>query len=329
MRQILPHEFFRIDFDAVLEDARRQEEVGSSNIGEYAIAKGMHTYFDEKVLSIITSSDWVFGAAQRFASEFAIDCLHGLRLGNSEVYNAQKNLLELKTRVKKIVSQAYDLGAIKGTGTLHLAKASDFYTILEHNRLNEAIHHEAEVLYEHAQDVESLLPKVILRSIRDIYETVLPRIMYVVRRAIKVELRLSLKKSDEKLLGMSESISFYDNHINESHPLYPVFGKLYDFYRVARNTGNHHPGLAWKPEKNEVVLQDSQSPPLAVPMQEFQQRYRYFVYLNEFGVRGILSAFCERERGETSNWLVKEYAKIFPDDFPVDDPDGTVIPYPL
>ena len=41
----------------------------------------------------------------------------------------------------------------------------------------------------------------------------------------------------------------------------------------------------------------------------------------------ILSAFCEREQGEIANWLVKEYEKTFPDDFPVDDPNRVVIPY--
>jgi hypothetical protein len=186
---------------------------------------------------------------------------------------------------------------------------------------------EAMALYKQAQDKESLLPTVILRAIRDIYETVLPRVMYLVRRAIKVELGLAPNRSDEKLLGMSESISFYNDHIDIHHPLHPVFGKLYDFYRVARNAGNHHLGLVWKPDKNEVVLQDSQSPPLTVPFLEFQQRYRYFVYLSEFGERGILSAFCEREQGKTANWLVKEYEKIFPDGFPVDDPEGIVVPY--
>lgn len=327
MRKVLPHEFFRTDFDAMLEAAKRQEEIDSKNKGEYAIAKGIHTYFDGKVLPVIASDNWVFEAAQRFASEFAIDCLKYLRLANSEVYNAQKNLLEMNTRVKELITQANGLGAVRATETLSLAKASDFYAILDHNRLNETMHNEAMALYEQAQDEESLLPTVILRAIRDIYETVLPRVMYVVRRAIKVELGLTPKKSDKKLLGMSESMTFYNDHIDNHHPLHPVFGKLYDFYRVARNAGNHHLGLIWESDKNEVVLQDSQSPPLTVPFLEFQQRYRYFVYLSEFGERGILSAFCEREQGKTTNWLVKEYEKIFPDDFPVDDPEGIVVPY--
>ncbi len=78
MRKVLPHEFFRIDFDAMLEAAKRQEEIDPSNKGEYAIAQGMHTYFDNKVLPLIISDDWIFGAALRFASEFAIDCLQYL-----------------------------------------------------------------------------------------------------------------------------------------------------------------------------------------------------------------------------------------------------------
>jgi len=325
---VLPHEFFRIDFDTMLEAAKRQEEIDSRNRGEYTIAKSIHAYFDGKVLPVIASDNWVFEAAQRFASEFAIDCFKYLRLGSSEVYNTQKSLQEINTRVKELITQANGLGAVSEKGTLSLAKASDFYAILDHNRLNKTMRDEALALYKQAQDEESLLPTVTLRAIRDIYETVLPRVMYVVLRTIKVELGLTPKRSDEKLIGMSESISFYNDHIDIHHPLHPVFGKLYDFYRVARNAGNHHLGLVWKPDKNEVVLQGSQSHPITVPLLEFQQRYRYFVYMSEFGVRGILSAFCEREQGETANWLVEEYKKIFPEDFPVDDPEGIVVPYP-
>jgi hypothetical protein len=282
MRKVLPHEFFRIDFDAMLEAAKRQEEIDSRNTGEYAIAKGIHTYFDRKVLSVIASDNWVFEAAQRFASEFAIDCLKYLRLANSEVYNVRKNLLEMKMRVKELITQASGLGAVKATGTFSLAKASDFYAILDHDLLNKTMRNKAMALYEQAQDEESLLPTVILRAIRDVYEAVLPRIMYVVRRAIKVEMGLVPRKSDERLLGMSKSISFYNDHIDNHHPLYPVLGKLHGFYRVARNAGNHHLGLVWKSDQNEVVLQGSQSSPLTVPLLEFQQRYRYFIYLSEF-----------------------------------------------
>lgn len=327
MRRVLPHEFFRVDFDAMLEGAKRQEEIDPTNKGEYAVAQNMHTYFDSKILPLIVSNDWVFEAASRFASEFAIDCLQYLRLGNSEVYNTQKSLLEIKARVKGFVLRAHKAGVLRATETISLIKASDFYDMMDHSRLNRRMRGEAATLYEQAQDQELILLKVTLRAIRDIYETVLPRVMYVVRRAIKMDLGLTPKKSDEKLMGISESVNFYNHYIDSHHPLCPVLGKLYDFYRVARNAGNHHLGLKWESEKNGVVLQDLNAPPLRVPLHEFQQRYRYLVYLNEFGVRGILSAFSERERGTVSYNLAKEYVKIFPEDFPVDDPEGIAVPY--
>jgi hypothetical protein len=329
MRKVLPDKFFRIDFDAILEAAKRQEEIDPTNKGEYAVAQSMHTYFDSKVLPLIVSNDWVFEAASRFASEFAVDCLQYLRLGSSEVYNTQKNLREIKVRVKDFVLRAHETRLLRATGTVNLVKASDFYDVLDHRRLNKTMRDEAATLYKQAQDQEMILLKVTLRSIRDIYETVLPRVIYVVRRAIRVDLGLPHKRSDEKLMSISESIDFYNHHIDSRHPLHPVLGRLYDFYRVARNVGNHHLGLKWEPAKNEVVLQeDPVAPPLRVPLHEFQQRYRYLVYLDEFGVRGILCAFSERERGTTSHNLVREYVKIFPEDFPVDDPEWIVVPYP-
>lgn len=330
MSKVLPHEFFRIDFDNMLEVAKRQEEIDSANNGEYAIAKGIHGYFDKKVLPAIASDRWVFEAANRFASEFAIDCFRWLRLGSNEVYNAQRRLHETKARVKELLTKAVRTGAIKAEGVLHLDKASDFYSILEHNRLSKTMRNEAAALYEQAQDEESLVPTVILRAIRDLYEDTLPRVMYVVRRAVKSEFGLTRKNSDEKLLGISESMDFYSNNIDYHHPLNPVLGKLSDFYRVARNVGSHHQGLKWEPDKNEIILQDQdpKSSPLVVPLLEFQQRYRYLVYLSECGVRGIVCGFCECEHGETSNWLVTEYVKTFPEDFPVDDPEGVVAPYP-
>jgi hypothetical protein len=157
MRKVLPHEFFRIDFDTMLEAAKRQEEIDSRNRGEYAIAKGIHAYFDGKVLPVIASDNWVFEAAQRFASEFAIDCFKYLRLGNSEVYNAQESLLEINTRVKELITQANVLGAVRATEALSLTEASDFYAILDHNRLNKTMRNEAMALYKQAQDKESLL----------------------------------------------------------------------------------------------------------------------------------------------------------------------------
>jgi hypothetical protein len=101
--------------------------------------------------------------------------------------------------------------------------------------------------------------------------------------------------------------------LGRRHDLYPALGYLASFYNVARNVGSHHRGLAWEPATNEVVLPDRKKT-LRLHVHEFQQRYRYLaVYLCDYGMRGILSAFCKREQGSVSEMLLSEYEKIFRD----------------
>ena len=95
------------------------------------------------------------------------------------------------------------------------------------------------------------------------------------------------------------------------------------FYKIARNVGNHHEGLKWMPEENLIILSDENNE-LSIEMYEFQQNYRYLVYLCDYGTRGILAAFCEHERGSISKWLLKEYMKTFPENFPPGE-EATVI----
>lgn len=326
MRRVWPHEFFRLDFDQMLEEGKRQEKIHTANAGEYNLVQGMHTYFDGDVLPLILSDDWVYEAASKFASDYAIDCFDFLKLSGQEAYNAQKNLRGLKKKAVDFLARAYHAGAAPLAGTIDLPKASDFLDLVEVDRLSPEMRSEAAVLHEEAKDHEILQLKVTLRGIRESYETSLPRVMYVVRRAIKVKLGLPPKPSDDELTGISEYISWYTARMSRGHPLYPVLGELHTFYKVARNVGSHHRGLEWKPESDEVILADD-STVLPMPLYEFQQKYRHIIYVCELGLRGILSAFCERERGDVSNWLVKEYVKTFPEDFPEGEP-GTMRFYP-
>jgi len=300
MRRAWPHEFFRLDFDQMLEEGKRQEKIHTANAGEYNLVRSMHTYFDSEVLPFILSDDWVYEAASTFVSDYAIDYFHSLRLSGQEAYNAQKNLIELNEKVKDFLARAYYADAAPLAGTVDLPKASDFLNLVEVDRLSPEMRSEAETLHERAKDHEFLQLRVTLRGIRESYETSLPRVMYVVRRAIKVKLGLPPKPSDDELTGISEYISWYTARVNSGHPLYPVLGELYTFYKVARNAGSHHRGLEWKPESDEVILADN-STVLTMPLHEFQQKYRHIIYVCELGLRGILSAFCERERGNVSN----------------------------
>nr|MBN1228645.1 hypothetical protein [Anaerolineae bacterium] len=315
MKRVWPHEFFRLDFDQMLEVGRHQEKIHTANTGEYNTVKDIHTYFASDVLPSILNDDWVFAAATTFVSDYATDCFHLLKLSGQEAYNAQKSLMSLNSKVVDFLARASLANAAPSAGSVDLIKASDFFNLLEVGKLSPEMRSEAENLHEQAQDHEYLQLKVTLRGIRDSYEISLPRVMYVVRRAIKVGVGLPRKPSDDELSGISEYISWYTSQVNTLHPLYPVLGELHTFYKVARNAGSHHRGLGWKSESSQVILAD-ETTSLMMPLYEFQQKYRHIVYVCELGLRGILSAFCERERGDASNWLVREYVKTFPEDFP-------------
>ena len=72
MREVRPHTYFQLDFDQLLEEGKRQEEQLKVNAGELKINKGMHKFFSEIVIPLINSNDWVYEAALRFASDFAV-----------------------------------------------------------------------------------------------------------------------------------------------------------------------------------------------------------------------------------------------------------------
>lgn len=322
MKTVWPHEFFRLDFDQMLEEGRRQEEIHPANKGEYALVRNMHAYFAGDVLPLVIHDDWVFEAASTFASDFAIDCFRHLKLCGQEVYNTHKRLLGIKEGITELLARAHIAGGAPLPGTVGLAKASDFLSLVDLDKLPEGMRVEAIELHEQAKDHELLQLTVTLRAIRDSYEITLPRVMYVARRAMKVKLGLSRKASDNKLTGISEYIDWYAARIDSHHSLYPVLGRLREFYKVARNVASHHGGIKWEPASNEVTL-PNRSTVLGVHVYQFQQRYRCLVYLCQLGVRGILSAFCQREQGATSDNLVREYINAFPEDFPASE-EGVV-----
>ncbi len=307
-----PHELFRLDFDQMVEEGKRQEDLLTTNMGELALVKKMHSFFSDTVLPLIISDDWVFEATMRFATEYAIDCIRVLRLTGSEVYQAQQNLMELKIEVQEIINDAKGSGyLIPLTGRKELEKASDFKSLLKINRMSKRWKTRVGDLHSRIVDREDLHVFTALRALRDVYETALPRIMYVVKRAIKIIDGIPRKESDNELRGISEDITWYSRYISSEHALYPVFGELSSFYKIARNVGNHHQGFKWNPSENSVILEDTNEM-IEVNVTEFGQKLRYLIYLCELGFRGILASFCEREQGEISKKLVLEYSRIFP-----------------
>jgi hypothetical protein len=316
---VYPEGLFRADFDVLLDDAKRQEEAHPANKGERGIAAAIHTFFDLHAMRLVRHDEWVYEAAKRFVTEYAIDCFRHLRLGGAETYPVQKRLWELNTKTVDLLARAGLAGAAPQAGQVDLAKASDFITLIDFQKAPSSLRVEAESLHSQLVEHEDLQMWVTLRAIRDNYETTLPRIMFVVRRVIKVMKGLPPKKSDNRLTGLSEYLDWYESNVDRSHPLFSVLGNLRTFYRVARNVASHHEGFSWLPDSDQIVLEDFDER-LSMHVHEFQQRYRYLIYLGEFGLRGILCAFCGRDQGDVSNNLVREYAKTFPDDFPEGTP---------
>ncbi len=317
MRTVYPHEFFRLDFEQILVEARRQETIHPANKGEYTIAKKIYDYFDSDVFSLVAQNDWVYDAASRFASDYAIECFHHMRLAGERTFKTQTRLQKLNSKVEEFIARAFHEGAAPQAIEIELVKASDFLEIVQLSKLPAKMRSEAQNLHEEVVDHEALQMLVTIKQIVGDYETLLPRIMYVVRRVEKVRQGLPKASSDNDLLGMSASLSWYEDHISVGHTLYPVLGKdLRGFYKVARNVGSHHEGFEWKASTNEVILTD-RNDQVEMHAHDFQKKYRYLsMYVCDFGMRGLLAAFCQREKGAVSNSLVREYVKIFPEDFP-------------
>jgi len=310
-----PKGLFLADFMAVLDQARDQENRHPSNQGEYGIASTMHTFFDWHVLRLIRQDRWVYEAAKIFAQDYAMECFRYLKSGGKEIFSTQNKLQQTNKKVVEILARLAKSGAAPEAGETDLVKASDFINLVEKNKLTDAELHRVEQLHEEVVDHEDMQMWVTLRAIRDNYEITLPRVMFVIRRVIKVMMRARPRASDENLTSISEFLDWYEANVDSTHALFPVLRNLRSFYKVARNVASHHDGFSWDPASDSIILEDEDTR-LVVHVYEFQQRYRYLVYLCEFGLRGILAEFCGRERGEISNNLVRQYAKTFPEDFP-------------
>jgi hypothetical protein len=139
--------------------------------------------------------------------------------------------------------------------------------------------------------------------------------MFVVRRVIKTMGNIKISHSDNVLSGISTYLDWYESKVDSSHALFPVLSKLRPFYKVARNVTSRHDGFHWDTRNNLAVLTD-ENDQVKIKVHEFVQNYRQLLYLCDFGIRGILSAYCGREEGSVSNELVKKYANTFPEDFP-------------
>ncbi|MCL4265369.1 MAG: hypothetical protein KJ069_19300 [Anaerolineae bacterium] len=326
MKHFWPHEYFRLDFDQIIEEGRRQEQIYPGNAGELSIVTAMHAFFSKDVLPAILNEDWVYDAADKFANDYAKDCFRNLHLGGQEIYLTQHKLLEIKEKVIDFLGHAKSAGFASLEGTTHITKASDFVGLLKFDEMNVNLQQRALELAKEAKDHEDLQVRVVLRGIGDCYEVVFTRIMFVVRRSLKVKPGQTQVKNDTKLLQPSDYIDWLANNTNAHHILNQVFVQQREFYRVARNVGNHHEGLGWVADKDKIILPDRNNT-IRVHVDEFQQRFRFLVHFCDLGLRGILSAYSQREKGAVANELVKEYERTFPTSW-VGGEEGEVTLYP-
>lgn len=268
------------------------------------------------------------GCLQRreFASRYARDCFRCSRLGADETWKVQKQLHALKAKVEDFVARAYIAGCLTECAEAKLrdtrsdtlaTKESDLMSLVNRDVLPPELRSEAVALESLAKDHEALQLLASLRAMRDSYETILPRLLYVIRRVIKKELCLPPTKVDNRLQSVSEALGWYRDHLQQGHPMYLFLVTLGDYYKTARNVANHHEGFSWHPEVNEVWLQDRTHLD-RVPLHDFQKRYRYLAsYLCDYGVRGVLAAYTQYEHGPVAKELLVEYNKVFPEDFGV------------
>lgn len=317
MEEFSPHEVFQFDFSSLLDESKRQEKIDVHNHGEYAIALEIYKYFMNDVMPLIKQNDWVFNGVSILVTDYIDAYFKRIRLAGKQAYDHQMYLQKLKEEVSAFLKK-HASTRLAGD-SLDLIKMSDFVSVIELESLSRKKYVEAIDLYERVKDHEEIQLNILLQNIGDAYEMGFPRIMFVIRLVMKVSQGLHPKDSDNYLFQPSDYIQWYKDHLIIQHPLQSLLTnlKLIEFYKVARNVANHHLGLNWQPESNLIILQDKKRK-LKVNVREFHQNYRCLIYLCDYGLRGVFSAFCERDRSEISNQLFLQYNKTYPKNFPHD-----------
>jgi hypothetical protein len=316
--ELYPHQIFELDFRQLIQEAHRQESMNSANLGESKIAEGILDFFSTRVRPQIEQSDWVFEGARTFADIYVSQYFQTLRLSGEQAVRYQGQLHKTNKAVEDVLVSLAGQGKAPMAGEVDLPKASDFVELILMDQLDDKTRQEVDDLHRRVVKHEELQLNLTLRLIRDMYEIALPRVMFVVRRALKEASRLKPAASDSCLLEPPDYVDWFSTHVPSDVAVFEIIAgeELRSFYRIARNVASHHKGLRWLPEEDLVILEDRNKPPLRVPVHQFQQRYRYLQYFCDYGVRGILASFCGKERGELSLKVCQDYETTFPSEIP-------------
>lgn len=311
--ELYPHQVFNNDFNKIIDEARRQEEVNSGNRGELRVARSIHNLIASEVGPLIESSDWIYEGALRFAEELAPQYFNRLRLTGEQTVRYNNQLHSTNNEVVQLLAELSTLGKVSVVERIDLTKASDFSHLIDYSILSKKERLRVDNLCKRIKQHEILQLTLTLDAISNLYEMGLPRVMFVIRRALKVKLGKSQTLSDDELHPPSNYIDWIRGNLASGHILKSHFAadKPRIFYRTARNVANHHKGLEFDPNNNMIRLVDK-STTLEIPLYEFQQRYRYLVYLVDYSVRGILYYFTNIERGYVSVKVCHDYESTFP-----------------
>lgn len=313
MKELYPHEIFRIEYSKMLFEALRQEKISPANKGEYAIVEGLFDYLNQTAIPLMMKDDWVFEAVEQFAKEYATDCFDVWERTSIQATRVRNEKDAIEKEVADFVNKAaINYRAIdipENNDPMFFDKASDFYEKLRLRNLPAKVLGRAKNLRRKAMDHERRYLKTILAIIREDYETVLPRVMITIRRVIRVERGLPIKPSYSKLMGISESLDWYDTNIDQNHPMYSVTKLLRHFYKAARNTASHFREMKWESSSNLVLLPD-ESTIVVIDDKTFVQRYRYFTSICEMGMNAILAAYSEHSQDDLSVRLAEDYIEM-------------------
>lgn len=315
-KEFFPHQLLRLDFIHIHEEAKRQELIHPANKNGAEIAGRVFSFFDGVVIPSILQSDWTFQAAKTFAEVHALPYFHTLRLIGEQTTLWQNKFLKLNDRIITVFSKL----AIAGKAPLkpmYFPKGSDFVDVLFWDKLNNNERQEVEELQKEIIDHENLHLTLTLRNIGDVYEMGLPRIFFVIKRAMVEHSGLRKPDSDSRLLQPSDYIDWYTRCFDHKHELFELIGSEDSrrFYKAARNVRGHHRGLKWDKNTDTVYLEDEKET-LAVHIHELSRRHRFLDYLCTYGTRAILLAFCERDLGSAAMMIYQGYEKLFPQGFP-------------
>jgi len=327
---VYPHEFFRIDFDEILKEGQRQERIWAANAGEAKEVRLLHDYYDLEVLPLIVADDWVFEGAKRLALEWAQDCFDQLRQTGHEVYRMQRKLQTLKDEVVDFLARAIRNGWTKSKSEqdiVDLRKPSDFYEELLPCRINErGAYVKAQALRDKAREHERQQVRLIMTAARDLFSHVFPQIMFVVKRAIAVHQNLHRGAAYDEVSDPAEDLCWYESRVAAGTGAYLVTAELRHRYRIIRNAASHPGQFLWVPTSNVVRFEDETGRWVEFDVDDYHRYYRRLVFFCDLGIRGILSAYCDRARDDVSYHLVKSYFAVFPDDYRSARP-GYCIPY--